>query len=136
VALTHGIQEHFDFCVSTDDMAAYRRVSGDTNPLHHDIAFAHSRGFKGAVVYGGLIIAQISGLLGTRLPGPGCVWRALTINFKNPLYVGERARLTASIAHRNDDLGFLELDLSVDVGTKHIAEGRSSALLLADRVHA
>lgn len=136
MALTHGTRGHLDFCVSPDDMTAFRRVSGDINPLHEDDAFARARGFDGPVVYGGLIVAQISALLGTQFPGFGCVWRSLSLNFKNPLYVGERARLSSSVLHANDALGHFELILAIDAGSRRIADGKCSASQSRERVHA
>ncbi|HLT75817.1 MAG TPA: MaoC/PaaZ C-terminal domain-containing protein [Ferrovibrio sp.] len=132
-----------EFSVSAEDMAAFRRLSGDTNPLHDDETFARGRGFEGPVVYGALIVAQISQLLGTRLPGPGCVWRSLSLRFRGPLYVGQHARLAATIVHANEDIGTVDLKLRVDAGGRCIADGETAALLKAEpaarppeRVHA
>lgn len=125
-----------EFSISRDDMAAFRVLSGDTNPLHDNEDFARSRGFEGPVVYGALIIAQVSRLLGTRLPGPGCVWRSLSLRFRGPLYVDQTARLAATIVHANEDTGTVDLKLRVDVGRRCIAEGEAAALLKAEAAHA
>lgn len=118
-----------EFSISREDMASFRTLSGDTNPLHDDEAFARSRGFEGPVVYGALIVAQVSRLLGTRLPGPGCVWRSLALRFRGPLYIGQTARLAATIVHANEEIGTIDLKLRVDVGRRCIAEGEAAALL-------
>lgn len=123
-----------EFCIGADEMAAYRSLSGDSNPLHDDAQFARARGFADRVVYGGLLVAQVSRLLGTRLPGPGCVWRSLSLDFRNPLYVGEPARLSAAVRHANDELGLLELDLRIDAAGKRVAQGRAAALLITPGV--
>lgn len=125
-----------EFRIGDAEMAAFRKLSGDTNPLHDDAAFAQKRGFAGPVVYGGLIIAQVSHMLGTRLPGPGCVWRSLTLRFRAPLYVGETARLAATIVHANEEIGTVDLRLRVDVGRRCIAEGEAAALLMPERAAA
>lgn len=125
-----------EFRISDADMAAFRNLSGDTNPLHDDAAFARRRGFAGPVVYGGLIIAQVSRMLGTRLPGPGCVWRSLTLRFRAPLYVGETARLAATIVHANEDIGVVDLKLRIDAAKRCVAEGEAAALLMPDRAEA
>lgn len=118
-----------EFSVSSEDMAAFRAISGDTNPLHDDEEFARDLGFEGPVVYGALIVAQVSRLLGTRLPGPGCIWRSLSLRFRGPLYVGQTARLAATIVHANEDIGTLDLKLRVDVGRRCIADGEAAAIL-------
>jgi 3-hydroxybutyryl-CoA dehydratase len=128
-SVRQAIDGEVEFCVTAADMAAYRQLSGDTNPLHDDAGYARQRGFAAPVVYGGLIVAQISRLLGTRLPGPGCVWRSLSLQFRNPLYVGENACLVATIRHANTELGLTELDLTVATATTLVANGQASALL-------
>ena len=125
--------ELVEFRISEADMAAFRSLSGDTNPLHDDAGFAQRRGFSGPVVYGGLIVAQVSQMLGTRLPGPGCVWRSLSLRFRAPLYVGQTARLAATIVHANEEIGTIDLKLRVDVGKRCIADGEAAALLMPER---
>jgi 3-hydroxybutyryl-CoA dehydratase len=110
-------------------MEAFRRLSGDSNPLHHDHVLARRRGFKGVVVYGGLIVAQVSRLLGTVLPGPGCVWHALRLRFRNPLYVGDRARLSGTVTYASDALGVVKLAVRVESAGRVIADGDVSAQL-------
>jgi 3-hydroxybutyryl-CoA dehydratase len=131
--LRRGPVGRIDFCIGDEAMQAYRELSGDDNPLHLDAGFARRCGFDGPVVYGGLIVAQISRLLGSRLPGPGCVCRALTLRFRNPLYVDEPARLHVVLAHSNVDLGVFELGLSVEASGRGIADGEASALLMLER---
>src|SRR5690606_15327672 len=121
------------FTVHDSDMKAFQRISGDTNPLHHDADFAARRGFPGVVVYGGLILAQVSRLLGTELPGYGCVWRAVTLRFRSPLFVDEQAELSATVIHANDELGTFELKLSVTAAGRRIAEGEASAQQACER---
>lgn len=128
--------ELVEFCISDADMTAFRSLSGDTNPLHDDAEFARRRGFTGPVVYGGLIVAQVSRLLGTTLPGPGCVWRSLSLRFRAPLYVGETARLAATIIHVNEDIGVVDLKLRIDAAKRCIADGEAAALLMPERAPA
>lgn len=118
----------FDFRVSADDMSLFRRVSGDTNPVHDDAAFARRLGFEGPIVYGGLLVAQVSRLLGNHLPGPGCIWHSLSMNFRSALQVGESARLSARVTHDNRELGTLRLAITIEAGGRRIAEGTVQAL--------
>lgn len=131
--LQQGHVEAADFRISAADMEMFRALSGDTNPLHFDADFAIRRGFSGPVVYGGLIIAQISRLLGVQMPGHGCVWRAISLRFRAPLYLDEHAHITGTVMHANDELGLLELKLRVDAAGRRIAEGEASAQLAVER---
>lgn len=130
----HG-SESVEFRISQRDMDAFRALSGDTNPLHQDIGFASRRGFVDKVVYGGLLVAQVSRLLGNEMPGRGCVWRSITLRFRGPLYVGEPARLTGTITHANSDLGLIDLSLKIETRGRAIAEGEASAILAKERLH-
>lgn len=121
------------FTVTAGDMAAFRALSGDDNPLHHDEGFAAARGFRGTVVYGGLVVAQVSRLLGTRLPGHGCVWQSLALRFRQPLHVGEAAEVAGTVTHGNADVGVVRLALAVTAGGRTLAEGEAQALLSRGR---
>ncbi len=117
------------FRVSTANQAAFRALSGDDNPLHFDDAFARARGFAGPVVYGGLIVAAISRLLGNEVPGAGCVWHSLKLDFRAPLYVDEPATVQATLTHFTEALGLWRLGLDVAVPGRRIAKGEASAML-------
>lgn len=126
----------FEFRVTPQQMRAFRELSGDSNPLHDDGDFARRRGFDGAVVYGGLIVAQVSRLLGTRQPGPGCVWRSVTLRFRSPLYVGEAARLSGAVSHANEELGLMSLELRVEAAGRTIADGEAAVLQAREHAEA
>lgn len=131
-----GLTVRLSFRVTEREMNAFRTVSGDSNPVHYDRDYAWQCGFTGPVVYGGLLVAQVSRLLGTRLPGSGCIWRSLDLRFRSPLYVGELAQLTGTIRHANEDLGVYELMIRIDAGRRRIADGEAAAILTRRRRHA
>ncbi len=121
------------FIVTDRDMADFARLSGDDNPLHHDAALAADGGFQGPVVYGGLLVAQVSRLLGTRLPGHGCVWRSLTLKFRSPLHVGQEAVLTGRVSHANEEAGLYLIDLRIESEGRTVANGEAQASLMSIR---
>jgi 3-hydroxybutyryl-CoA dehydratase len=124
-----------DLTFSCDEraMATYADLSGDHNPLHHDDAYARARGFEGRVVYGGLLVAAISQLLGDRLPGHGCVWRSLDLQFHSPLYLNQTARVTARVSNVSVAVGAVDLHLNIHCGDRRIAKGRAQAMLATVR---
>ena len=131
--IKEGASALVEFCVSQGDMDAFRHLSADVNPLHDDAEYARERGFAGTVVYGGLIVAQISRLLGTRLPGSGCIWRSFALRFRNPLYVGQRARASGTVVHVNEELGLFDLKLRVEAAGACVAEGEAAAMVVRVR---
>ena len=122
-----GASYHFPFSVNEKEMESFASLSGDHNPIHLDDSFAQSTGFKGRVVYGGLIVAAISRLIGREVPGRGGVWHNLSIDFKSPLYLGEMAEVVAVISYANNDLGILRLSFEVKRGEQIIAVGKAQA---------
>ncbi len=104
-----------------EDMTAFSALSGDANPLHMDETYARQMGFDGAVVFGALIVAKVSCLLGMHLPGTGGLWTGLKINFRNPLYVDEQAELIGEITHLSEATKMLSLKLRVQVGDRVVA---------------
>lgn len=127
--IAEGLKEGLSFTVSARDMETFRELSGDDNPLHFDADFAHARGFEGPLVYGALMVAAISRLLGTKLPGPGCVWHSLKIDFRKPLYVDQTATLAGVVSYCNASLGLLRVTLEVSSGGELLAKGEAQASL-------
>lgn len=120
-----------DFSVSMVDQQAFSVLSGDFNPLHLDPGFARERGLAGPVVYGGMMVAKISNLIGMRLPGSSGIWSSLKIDFREPLYVDEAARLVAEISHYSEAMRSLSLKLRITCGERLIATGSVLATLHA-----
>jgi 3-hydroxybutyryl-CoA dehydratase len=126
-ALCEGLTAGISFAVSVQDMEAFERLSGDDNPIHSDEAFAQACGFEGPIVYGALMIAAISRLLGTKLPGHGCIWHSLKIDFRAPLYVDEAASLTGRVTYCNKELQLLRVEFRIASGDRLIAKGEAQA---------
>jgi len=91
-----GLTAVFSRTVSDADIATYAAVSGDTNPLHLDAEFAATTRFGGRVAHGMLSAGFISAVIGTRLPGPGCIYLGQRLKFRRPVRSGDTvvARVT------------------------------------------
>ena len=73
----------------------FSQLTGDTNPLHLDAAYASRTRFKRPIAHGMLAATQIATLIGTRLPGPGAIYLSQDFSFLAPVYVGDE--VTASV---------------------------------------
>ena len=71
--LKPGMSESFTKTISERDIQLFGEVSGDTNPVHFDEAFASSTPFKGRIAHGVLTASYISTVLGMDMPGPGTI---------------------------------------------------------------
>jgi 3-hydroxybutyryl-CoA dehydratase len=127
--LTVGGKASFDFAVSDQDMVQFAALSGDFNPLHIDDAFARQKKFEGKVVYGALIIAKVSRLIGMELPGQDSVWTNINFQFNRPLYVGQAATLEGVVANLSEATGGVELKLTLKVAGRVLGKGTAEVLL-------
>ena len=67
----------------------FARTTGDYNPIHVDEDYARGTIFKTRVVHGMLHAGLISGIVGTRFPGPGTIYLAQTLKFLKPVLIGD-----------------------------------------------
>jgi 3-hydroxybutyryl-CoA dehydratase len=121
--LVAGEAVSFGFVVTAEEMESFAALSGDRNPLHADTDYARTRGFAGPVVYGGLLTAKVSRLVGMELPTRDCVWTHLDIDFRNPLYVGEPATLAAEILDVSEAVHAARLRFRIATGDRLVARG-------------
>lgn len=75
--------------ITEKNILDFSEIVGDQNPLHIDSDFAQNSRFGERIAQGMLIGSLISGVLGTKLPGPGCIYLDQSINFIRPVKVGD-----------------------------------------------
>jgi 3-hydroxybutyryl-CoA dehydratase len=94
--LKEGMSASFGKTVTDADVMMFAGVSGDTNPVHLNNDFASKTMFKGRIAHGMFGAALISAVLGTKLPGPGCIYVNQNLKFKAPVRIGDTliARVT------------------------------------------
>lgn len=74
---------------TSEEVKDFARISTDTNPIHIDQKFAEKTRFGRCIVHGALTNGLVSGVVGTELPGAGCIVLRQLLKFPNPLFVGE-----------------------------------------------
>ena len=83
--------------ITETDLRNFSGVSGDTNPMHLNEEFARSTMFGGCIVHGMLTASLISAVIGTKLPGPGCIYMGQTLKFLAPVRVGDTVYATGAV---------------------------------------
>ena len=82
----------------TDEMIrAFADLTGDTNPVHLDDAYAAGTRFKRRIAHGMIAAGLISATLANDLPGPGTVYLSQTLQFKAPVYPGDTIISTVEV---------------------------------------
>ncbi|OHX65307.1 MaoC family dehydratase [Flammeovirga pacifica] len=84
-----GQSYQVDFKFSQEDVNAFARLTGDTNPIHIDEEFAANTPFKKPIMHGFLSASIFSRVLGTEFPGNGSVYLSQNMDFLRPMFVDE-----------------------------------------------
>lgn len=95
--LTLGQQAQFERTLSTEVIRQFAAVSGDVNPVHLDAEYAAGTVFGEPIGHGMWLGALVSAAIATQLPGPGSVYRAQQLQFKQPVKVGDTAVVTLTV---------------------------------------
>jgi 3-hydroxybutyryl-CoA dehydratase len=82
----------------TDQMIRlFADLTGDTNPVHLDDAYAAGTRFGRRIAHGMIAAGLISAALANDLPGPGTVYLSQTLQFKAPVYPGDTIITTVEV---------------------------------------
>ena len=85
------------------DVAEFIDSIGDHNPIHQDYEYAAATRFEKPIVPGMWTAGLISAVLGTKLPGPGCIYVSQQIAFTRPVYFGDRITARVEVVERVAD---------------------------------
>ena len=129
-SLREGLVERIVFEPTEKMMQSFMEISGDMSPVHTDVNYAKSRRFDGVLVYGGILIAQISRMVGMHLPGRDALWSSLNIHFARPLLVGQTAELEARVEHISEATSSIELKFKITSQGKTLAKGSAGVQIL------
>ena len=124
-----GMTAAFGKTVTEADIMAFAGVSGDTNPVHLHEEFAAKTMFKGRVAHGMLSASFISTILGTKLPGPGCIYVSQDIKFKAPVKAGDTVTARATITEIIPEKRRVVLKTICTVGEKVVIDGEATVLV-------
>jgi acyl dehydratase len=108
----------------TDEMIRlFADLTGDTNPVHLDEAYAAGTRFGRRIAHGMIAAGLISATLANDLPGPGTVYLSQTLQFKAPVYPGDTITTTVEVKSVRPDKPIVTLITS--------CKNQSDAVVLA-----
>jgi len=126
-----GMTATYAKTVTDADVILFAGISGDSNPMHLDHEFAKDTMFKGRIAHGMLTASFISTVLGTRLPGPGCVYISQNLKFRAPVRIGDTVRTRVTVTAVDRERGRVALETTCKVGDTEVISGE--AVLLVQR---
>jgi 3-hydroxybutyryl-CoA dehydratase len=87
--LSIGDVAQFAKTVTEADIYLYAGITGDFNPAHINEEYARNTFFKTRIAHGMLAAGFISTVMGTLLPGPGCIYVKQELTFLAPVRIGD-----------------------------------------------
>ncbi len=127
--LEEGMSATFGKTITDADICIFAGVSGDTNPVHLNDEFAAGTMFKTRIAHGMFGAALISAVLGTKLPGPGCIYVNQTLKFKAPVRVGDTLVAKATVKSKAADKGFVTMETVCTVAGKTVIDGEAMLMV-------
>ena len=107
----------------------FAEVSGDDNPIHLDEAYAKTTQFGERIAHGMLSAGFISAVIGTKLPGPGCIYLSQSLRFRRPVKIGDEVTARATITALDADKGRATFETVCTVGGKAVIEGEAVVMV-------
>jgi 3-hydroxybutyryl-CoA dehydratase len=120
-----GMRETLMKTVMDDDIIGFARISGDDNPIHLCDTYAAGSTFGERIAHGLYTASLISAVLGTRLPGPGAVYRAQTLNFHAPVRIGDVVTVTVEVVELIEKGRRVRLACEASVDGRTVLDGEA-----------
>ena len=129
--LSAGMEATYARVASREDIDMFAQVSGDTNPLHLDEAYAATTMFNGCIAHGMLSAGYISKVLGTQLPGPGAIYLSQSLKFKAPVRPGDQVDTRVEITGLDEARRRVTVNCECRVGETVVVSGEAQLLVPA-----
>jgi 3-hydroxybutyryl-CoA dehydratase len=115
----------------TDEMIRlFADLTGDTNPVHLDDAYAAGTRFGRRIAHGMIAAGLISAALANDLPGPGTVYLSQSLQFKAPLFPGDSVTTTVEVKSVRPDKPIVTLTtVCKNQGDVVVLEGEAVVLV-------
>jgi 3-hydroxybutyryl-CoA dehydratase len=127
--LSIGMTSSFEKTITDQDIQAFAAITGDTNPVHLDDEYAATTPFKARIAHGMMSAGLISTVLGTQLPGPGCIYLDQQIKFRAPVFIQDTVVATVTVEEINQRRGRVTLKTQCFVNDKLVADGTASMMV-------
>ena len=112
-----GLEEEFKVDITEEMIELFCKITGDINPLHNDLEYAKSKGYKEKVVYGMLTSSFLSTLAGVYLPGKYSLIHSVEVLFKKPVFISDSPLTIRGKVIEINEI-FKQITISVEVINK------------------
>lgn len=124
-----GMSDVFAKTITDADIITFAGISGDTNPVHLNHEFASETIFEGRIAHGMLTASFVSTVIGTKLPGPGCIYVSQNLRFKAPVRSGDTVTAICTVEKLIPEKCFIELKTICTVNGKTVVDGEATIMV-------
>ncbi len=124
-----GMEASFAKTVTDADIVLFAGISGDTNPVHIDEEAAQNSVFEGRIAHGMLTASFVSTVLGTKLPGPGCIYLSQSLRFKAPVRIGDTVTAKVRVKEVITVKKRIVLETICQVAGKDVVDGEATVMV-------
>lgn len=126
-----GMKGIYARTITETDIVMFAGISGDTNPMHLNEEYAKATPFGGRIAHGMLSACFITTVLGTRLPGPGCIYMSQNLRFRSPVRIGETVTTTVTVTGLVPEKRRAMLSTICTVGDRIVIDGEAMVMVPA-----
>ncbi|MDH5748953.1 MAG: MaoC family dehydratase [Rhodospirillales bacterium] len=127
--LEEGMSDIYGKTISDADIILFSGISGDINPVHLNHEFAFETMFEGCIAHGMLTASLISTVIGTKLPGAGCIYVNQNLAFKAPVKSGDTVTARVTVEKLIPKKKFVELKTVCTVKDKVVIDGSATVMV-------
>jgi 3-hydroxybutyryl-CoA dehydratase len=98
------------FEITPELHSGFIALFGDRHPLHTDLDYAKSLGFKSVVVHGNILCGFLSYFVGECFPEPDVMILNQSVKFPRPVYLNDRLRLDVEVLDVHDSVDVVEIE--------------------------
>lgn len=89
--------------IVAENVETFGRITNDLNPVHFDADYAATTMFKKRIAHGMYVGSLFSRVFGMDLPGEGSIYVHQNLQFKRPVYFGDKITATVTVTDINKD---------------------------------
>ena len=108
-----GLNSQFEATFTWEMVEAFAKISGDSNPLHLNGAYAKAAGYATPVLFGMMSSSLYSTLVGMYLPGKYGMLQGIDLHFNAPCHAGELLICKGEIVFLSDAFRRFEVKASI-----------------------
>lgn len=120
--------------VSEEAVIDFAKTSGDFNPIHLDEEYAKDSYFGKKLAHGMFSASLFSGIFGTQIPGPGCLYVGQNLRFRRPVFIGDVVNAVVEVTDIDREKRIVTFDTKCLVNDTIVIFGTAELFVPAQQI--